>query len=271
MFGGDREGGAGGPWSFVVLVLGRLARETGARKDASSQSAPRTDAAPDDAAPDDAAPDDAASQLAPGTTPLRTPVPVGGWKTAVRKPPLRTTPDAGPRSAWEGTPPRGFSQSAASGSLLVWRGVILGALFRALGVLEARRPRRPGFLLWEGRSVRSLSFAPCGGGRAEGRGETMRPPGFFFECEVVRRRRGRRRSAWEHAACPQLGHGNGRAGARVAPDDGLRDTRASSGRTGPGSGDGRRAEFRSAGGRRWCGPWTRRIPRCLPAGPSAPT
>ena len=39
------------------------------------------------------------------------------------------------------------------------------------------------------RSFRSFS----GWGRGEeehGRGETMRPPGFFFECEVVRRRQG---------------------------------------------------------------------------------
>ncbi len=36
MFGARREGRvSGGLWSFVVLLLGRLARETGARKDAS--------------------------------------------------------------------------------------------------------------------------------------------------------------------------------------------------------------------------------------------
>ena len=41
------------------------------------------------------------------------------------------------------------------------------------------------------------------------------------------------------------------------------------GKSGRGSAGGRPTEFRSEDARRWCGPWNRRIRRCLPAGPSA--
>ena len=92
------------------------------------------------------------------------------------------------------------------------RGVILGALFRASSVFEARRfdvPAggasflAPSFEQWvylklggspswpfalEGRPVRSRALSPCGEDELR-EGETMRPPGFF-ESEVVRRRQG---------------------------------------------------------------------------------
>ncbi len=51
---------------------------------------------------------------------------------------------------------------------------------------------------------------------------------------------------------------------------GLSPRTASNGRSGRDSGDGCRAEFRSGDEGRWCGPWNRRIRRCLHVGPSAP-
>ena len=71
--------------------------------------------------------------------------------------------DAGPRSAPRTTTP------------LVWR-VILGALFRALGEIEARRLDVL-VLFFEGRSVLSLVFA-LGGEDEYRRIETLRPLGF---------------------------------------------------------------------------------------------
>ena len=76
-------------------------------------------------------------------------------------------------------------------SPLGWRGVILGALFRALGEIEARRLDVL-VLFFEGRSVLSLVFAL--GGRTNAGGERRCGRSVFLECEVVRRRRGRRRS-----------------------------------------------------------------------------
>ena len=132
----------------------------------------------------------------------------GAWKDAGpsrRRGRRRRRPS---RSAPGRTPPLG------------WRGVILGALFRALGEIEARRLDVL-VLFFEGRSVLSLVFAL--GGRTNAGGERRCGRSVFLECEVVRRRRGRRRSFTCNMDTPRrVKHaaphaGAGRATTRVAP------------------------------------------------------
>ena len=105
--------------------------------------------------------------LAKNTGRLETAYPVGDWKSPLLAKNTGAWKDAPPSRRVKHAAPRGFSQSATSGSLLVWRGVILGALFRALGVLEARRLDVLAFCFGEKVGPFAL-FRAVRGGRAEG-------------------------------------------------------------------------------------------------------